>query len=175
MKKIAETELVVPWSTPVSCPLGTRLVAAVASICAISSMYHVGQVVYDAFFAVYVARPPFNLATSQIGGLLSCSACLSFFVSTMVFHRTQRRIGITATSVLGLCLIGTCLASVGHESCTLAFGVPFTRPHRFAFWVTEWCFVLDVALNFSMTSKAALWASGPRKIDSPQFQGWISG
>ena len=137
MKKIAETELVVPWSTPVSCPLGTRLVAAVASICAISSLYHVGQVVYDAFFAVYVARPPFNLATSQIGGLLSCSACLSFFVSTMVFHRTQRRIGITATSVLGLCLIGTCLASVGHASTLpalvacmscYAVGVPLFTP-----------------------------------------------
>ena len=50
-----------------------------------------------------------------------------------------------------VCVGALCLASVGHESCTLAFGVPFTRPHRFAFWVTEWCFVLDVALNFSMT------------------------
>ena len=137
LRKVADTELLKPWATPVSCPLGTRLYAAVASICAVSSLYHVGQVVYDAFFAVYISRPPFGLSTAQIGGLLSCSACVSFAVSTAGFHRVQRSLGIPATSVLGLCLIGTCLLCLGHAdalwkacACVLfyAVGVPLFTP-----------------------------------------------
>ena len=56
--------------------------------------------------------------------MLTSLACVSFGVSTTLFDRVRRRIGLVRTAVLGLCLVATGLGSVGLARNSLtSFGL----------------------------------------------------
>lgn len=123
-------------NTAVVCPLGAKLYQAVATICVVSALYHVGQVSFDAFFAVH-ASAAFGMDARQVGALLTTNACVSFGVSTLLFSPVSARVGITPTSVLGLCLVAAGLAAVGVAATPAALvasalaygvGVPLFTP-----------------------------------------------
>jgi len=97
---------------PSQCPLGTRLVAAVATIVLISSLENAGSATWDAFGAV-VAADRFGWPAHTVGALLTAGACGSFAVSTALFGRILRRVGIVPTAVLGLAFVGLGLCGVG--------------------------------------------------------------
>ena len=106
-----------------ACPLGSSLVGAIATICAMSALENAGAACWDAFGAV-LARNRFGLDARGVGVMLTSLACVSFGVSTTLFDRVRRRIGLVRTAVLGLCLVATGLGSVGLARNSLtSFGL----------------------------------------------------
>lgn len=101
-----------------SCPLGTKLIAAVATIVCVSTLENAGSSAWDAFGAV-VAKQRFDLDPREIGALLTTGACLSFVVSTALFDTISRTIGIVRTAVLGLSLIASGLLGVATAQNSL--------------------------------------------------------
>lgn len=96
---------------PIACPLGTRLVAAVATIVCVSSLENAGSAAWDAFGPL-VAQRTYGLGPRALGGLLTAGACASFVVSTTLFEPISKRLGIVATAVLGLGFVGSGLLGV---------------------------------------------------------------
>ncbi|KAJ8604852.1 hypothetical protein CTAYLR_001081 [Chrysophaeum taylorii] len=101
-----------------ACPLGTRLLAAVATIVCVSTLENAGSATWDAFGAV-VAQQRYGLGPSEVGALLTAGACASFAVSTLAFDRVSRAVGIVPTAVFGLALVGLGLVGVGAASTSL--------------------------------------------------------
>ena len=106
-----------------SCPLGSSLIGAIATICAMSALENAGAACWDAFGAV-LARNRCGLDARGVGVMLTSLACVSFGVSMTLFDRVRRRIGLVRTAVLGLCLVATGLGSVGLARNSLtSFGL----------------------------------------------------
>ena len=60
-----------------ACPLGSSLVGAIATICAMSALENAGAACWDAFGAV-LARNRFGLDARGVGVMLTSLACVSF-------------------------------------------------------------------------------------------------
>lgn len=118
------------------CPLGTRLVTAVATICVTSFLYNAGQSTFDSFFPLYASRN-LGLEPRQIGAWLTALAAVSFTISSTGFARVQKAIGLTLTTALGLTLVSAGLAGIGAArnpataamaAATYVAGIPLFTP-----------------------------------------------
>ena len=118
------------------CPLGTRLVTAVATICVTSFLYNAGQSTFDSFFPLYASRT-LGLEPRQIGAWLTALAAVSFTISSTGFARVQKAIGLTLTTALGLTLVSLGLAGIGAArnptmaavaAATYVAGIPLFTP-----------------------------------------------
>ncbi|EOD09680.1 hypothetical protein EMIHUDRAFT_459910 [Emiliania huxleyi CCMP1516] len=103
----------------VACPLGTRLVAAVATVCAVSALYNCGSATYAAFFGP-LAQDLLGLGIGGIGRAYTALACLSFAVSAGGSARVQGTIGTVATCALGLAAVGASLLLMGAATLAAA-------------------------------------------------------
>eukprot|EP00633_Aureoumbra_lagunensis_P009721 CAMPEP_0197322282 /NCGR_PEP_ID=MMETSP0891-20130614/69149_1 /TAXON_ID=44058 ORGANISM="Aureoumbra lagunensis, Strain CCMP1510" /NCGR_SAMPLE_ID=MMETSP0891 /ASSEMBLY_ACC=CAM_ASM_000534 /LENGTH=395 /DNA_ID=CAMNT_0042814617 /DNA_START=278 /DNA_END=1465 /DNA_ORIENTATION=+ len=110
-EKIATTQNY-ETSAVLSCPLGTGLLASVASIVAISSLENAGSSTWDSFGAI-VANQSFDWGPRAFGALLTGGACASLLVSTLVFPRIVKTFGLVPSAVSGLSLLGTGLIGIG--------------------------------------------------------------
>lgn len=95
-----------------TCPLGTGLVTAVATICVVSFLYNAGQSTFDSFFPVFCSGT-LHMGVTKIGATLTSLAAISFAMSAFVFSKVQEKVGLTLTAALGLTLVALGLLGVG--------------------------------------------------------------
>ena len=120
-----------------SCPLGSSLIGAIATICARAALENAGAACWDAFGAV-LARNRFELDARGVGVMLTSLACVSFGVSTTLFDRVRRRIGLVRTAgpgsvprgdgAGGVGLAGNSLTSFGLAGALCQLGKPLYAP-----------------------------------------------
>ena len=96
----------------VACPLGSRLVTAVATVCMVSALYNCGTATFNAIFAP-LAQDLAGLDAGTIGLAYTMLASLSFAVSTTTSAAVQKRVGVVTTCFLGLSLVALGLSLVG--------------------------------------------------------------
>ena len=89
-----------------------RYQKAVASICTISFLYHVGQATFDAFVPTYIARQ-FELGPQKLGIFLTGMACLSLFVATFVYQRLEKMFGLRRVFMIGAGCVAFFLLRLG--------------------------------------------------------------
>lgn len=120
----------------ISCPLGVRLWAGVATVCVVSFLFNVGDSTFHAFFPS-ILRQKLSLDTQTIGLSYTVFACLSFLVSATLAGRCVQNLGPVRTCSMGLTAVGTGLIALSMAvSPPLVFaaaalyycGVPFYGP-----------------------------------------------
>lgn len=107
----APAQNVIQTDAPTTCPLGVRLVAAVATIVAVSSLENAGSATWDAFGAI-TAQNRFGLGPRAVGAMLTAGACVSFAVSTALFATVVKTVGIVSTAIAGLLCIACGLLGI---------------------------------------------------------------
>ena len=125
----------------VSCPLGKDLVAAVTTVCCISSLYNCGSATFSAFFAP-LAQDLAGLSVKSIGTAYTCLASISFIVSTCLSAQFQRRLGTVFTCVIGLLAVATSLFFMG----LIASLAPLSPAQLFFFWLSSALFQVGTPL-----------------------------
>jgi len=83
------------------CPLGIQMWAGIASVCAISFLYNVGDSTFHAFFSAML-RDQVHLDTQTIGMVYTALACVSFVVSTVCAGHFTQTYGSVAACAVGL-------------------------------------------------------------------------
>eukprot|EP00978_Attheya_sp_CCMP212_P003237 scaffold6665_cov53-Attheya_sp.AAC.2 len=104
----------------ISCPLGTRLWAGVASICVVSFLFNLGDSTFHAFFSALL-RDRANMDTKSIGLTYTLLACISLSVSAGFTGKIMGKFGPVATCAAGLSFIGSGLLALGAVSTGTAF------------------------------------------------------
>mmetsp|Transcript_11824 Transcript_11824/g.33956 ORF Transcript_11824/g.33956 Transcript_11824/m.33956 type:complete len:365 (+) Transcript_11824:386-1480(+) len=107
----------------ISCPLGRSLWAGVASVCAVSFLFNVGDSTFHAFFSTFLRNQ--GIATTDIGLLFTSLACVSFLVSSTLTSKILRSLGPVLTCAGGLTLVGSSLLLMGLA----ASGSSVIQPH----------------------------------------------
>ena len=96
----------------VSCPLGNKIWAGVASVCVVSFLFNVGDSSFHAFFSQLLKEGP-GMSPGDIGFLYTILACISFSVSTTGTGWMMKVWGPVWTCVAGLTCVGTGLVALG--------------------------------------------------------------
>lgn len=102
-----------------SCPLGKSLWTGVATVCAISFLYHIAD---STFFAFYPAllQNQMNFDAKAIGMSFTAFACVSFFCSaTSLSSKFIAKAGVVNACALGLSAIGAGLFGLSTSASTL--------------------------------------------------------
>jgi MFS family permease len=95
----------------VSCPLGRRLWAGVASVCTVSFLFNVGDSTFHAFYSAFLRN--LGMSTRDLGLLFTSLACVSFGVSSTSSSVVLKSLGPVVTCALGLSLVGSGLLWLG--------------------------------------------------------------
>lgn len=95
----------------VSCPLGRRLWAGVASVCAVSFLFNVGDSTFHAFSSAFLRNH--GISTRDLGLLFTSLACISFGVSSTTASVILAHFGPVLTCAIGLSMIGSGLLLFG--------------------------------------------------------------
>ena len=109
----------------VSCPLGQRMWAGVASVCVVSFLFNIGDSTFHAFFSALL-RDGAGVSARDIGLLYTLLACISFSVSTTGAGRMMKVWGPVWTCAAGLACVGTGLSALGVAAWSRAALVPPT-------------------------------------------------
>eukprot|EP00804_Cyclotella_cryptica_P020665 CCRYP_003464-RA/>CCRYP_003464-RA protein AED:0.45 eAED:0.45 QI:0/-1/0/1/-1/0/1/0/356 len=99
----------------ISCPLGTKLWTGVATVAAVSTLYHAADSTFFAFFPSLL-KQILQLDTRSIGMAFTSFAFLSFSMSAFVSSRFIRRYGPVAACSTGLGAIATALFSLSYAA-----------------------------------------------------------
>ena len=118
-----------------SCPLGVSLWAGVATVCALSFLFNVGDSTFHAFFPSLL-KEKLALDTSAIGLAYTVFACISFAVSATVAGQSIQTNGPVTTCAIGLIAIAGGLVSLAFCNGSLVLaaaalyysGVPLYGP-----------------------------------------------
>ena len=90
----------------VSCPLGVNLWTGVATVCVVSSLYHVADSTFFAFFPALLKKQ-LGLDAGAIGVVFTAFACISFlFSASSASNVLIQKIGVVNTCATGLGSIG---------------------------------------------------------------------
>jgi DHA1 family tetracycline resistance protein-like MFS transporter len=144
-----------------ACPLGSRLVTAVASVCVITALYNCGTATFNAVFAP-LAQDLAGLDAGKIGLAYTVLASLSFAVSTTASAAVQRRLGTVSTCCLGLTLVGLGLSLVSLVAHLGAgFGGMLPTPLLATFWAAAAIYQIGVPL-YTPTIPTMLLQCAPR-------------
>lgn len=81
----------------------------------VSSLFHVGQVSFDAFFTTHVSAR-FALDARALGILLTTSAAISLTCSALVYARASKKFGVKKTALIGLLMVGNSLVIIGNAT-----------------------------------------------------------
>jgi MFS family permease len=95
----------------VSCPLGRRLWAGVASVCAVSFLFNVGDSTFHAFYSAFLRNQ--GISTRDLGLLFTSLAFISFGVSSTSASAILKSLGPVWTCAFGLTLVGSGLFLLG--------------------------------------------------------------
>lgn len=109
----------------VPCPLGRTMWTGVASVCAVSFLFNVGDSTFHAFFS-QLLKEQGSLGAQAIGLLYTLLACVSFSVSATGAGTLLKRFGPVATCVGGM----TCISAglFGMALAAAGFAAPITKP-----------------------------------------------
>lgn len=110
----------------IPCPLGMNMWAGVASLCAISFLYNVGDSTFHAFFSAML-RDQVHLDTKAIGFVYTALACVSLVVSTGFSGHLMQKYGPVASCAVGLSAIGLGLLLLGFGAGSSSKDMP-SRP-----------------------------------------------
>lgn len=95
----------------VSCPLGRRLWAGVASVCSVSFLFNVGDSTFHAFYSAFLRNQ--GMSTRDLGLLFTSLACVSFGVSSTSSSSILKSWGPVLACAFGLTLVGSGLFLLG--------------------------------------------------------------
>lgn len=99
----------------ISCPLGTKLWTGVATVAAVSTLYHAADSTFFAFFPSLL-KQKLQLNTGSIGMAFTSFAFLSFSMSAFVSSRFIRTYGPVAACSTGLGTIATALFCLSYAA-----------------------------------------------------------
>lgn len=106
----------------VPCPLGQPMWTGVASVCAISFLFNVGDSTFHAFFS-QLLKEQVSLDAQRIGLVYALLGCVSFSVSATGAGAVLKRFGPVATCVAGMSCITAGLFGMGFAAAGLAAGI----------------------------------------------------
>lgn len=133
--KVQQTNKV---SELVTCPLGTKLWTGVATVAAVSALYHAADSTFFAFFPSLLQQK-LKLDTGSIGMAFTSFAFVSFTMSAFVSSRFIQRYGPVASCATGLSTIATSLfilSYVASHSIGAGFGAAAVILAAAAFYYT---------------------------------------
>ena len=120
----------------ISCPLGTRLWTGVATVAAVSALYHAADSTFFAFFPSFL-QDRLQLDARSIGMAFTSFAFLSFGTSAFVSSRFIQRYGPVASCAAGLSAISTALFVLSYlSSHSIGVGVGGTTLAAAALYYT---------------------------------------
>lgn len=96
-----------------TCPLGTKLWTGVATVAAVSALYHAADSAFFAFFPSLLQQK-LQLDTGSIGMAFTSFAFVSFTMSAFVSSRFIQRYGPVASCATGLGTIATALFTLSY-------------------------------------------------------------
>jgi MFS family permease len=97
----------------IACPLGTRLWTGVATVAAVSALYHAADSTFFAFFPSLLQQR-LRLDTGSIGMAFTSFAFVSFAMSAFVSSRFIQRYGPVASCATGLGTISAALFTLSY-------------------------------------------------------------
>ncbi|KAG7349884.1 major facilitator superfamily transporter [Nitzschia inconspicua] len=100
-----------PEEELISCPLGRKLWAGVASVCTVSFLFNMGDSTFHAFYSAFLRNQ--GMSTRDLGLLFTSLACVSFGVSSTSSSAILRSLGSVLTCAVGLTLVGSGLFLLG--------------------------------------------------------------
>lgn len=112
---VGATESSEKADTIISCPLGTRLWTAVATVAGVSALYHVADSTFFAFFPSLLQNR-LNFDTQGVGLTFTMFAVISFVMSAFVSSRFVGKYGPVTACSTGLGAIGTALLALGFAA-----------------------------------------------------------
>ena len=143
----------------IACPLGSQLVAAVATVCVVSALFNFGSAPFDAFFPSLV-KDRVGLNEMGIGRAKAALATLSLLISATVSARMQKKLGSVVTCVLGLCASACGLAGL---AAVVAYGPAFSASTQILLlWLAAAIYQVGVPL-FGPTIPTMLLQCVPRQ------------
>lgn len=107
----------------VSCPLGQRMWAGVASVCVVSFLFNIGDSTFHAFFSALL-RDGAGMSAGDIGLLYTLLACISFSISTTGSGWAMKKLGPVWTCAAGLACVGSGLSALGVAAWNQVATVP---------------------------------------------------